>query len=67
MENFQEYFQKCIKDPVKHQYISLREKCPYSKFSGPYSVQMREDTAQKNFEYGHFSRIVYDRAFCKNC
>ena len=25
----------------------------------PYSVQMRENTDQKNFEYGHFSSSVY--------
>ena len=25
-------------------------------FSGPYSVRMWENTDQKNFEYGHFSR-----------
>ena len=25
-------------------------------FSGLYSVQMRENTIQKNSEYGHFSR-----------
>ena len=51
---------------------SLREKCPYSEFSGPYfsafglnteirsiasySVQIRENTDQKNSEYGHFLR-----------
>ena len=27
-------------------------------FSGPYSVQMRENKDQKNSEYGHFSRSV---------
>ena len=27
-------------------------------FSGPYSVQMWENTDQKNSEYGHFSRSV---------
>ena len=35
---------------------SLRENCPYSEFSGPYSVRMRENTDQKNSEFGHFSR-----------
>ena len=34
----------------------LREKCPYSEFSGSYSAQMRENTDQKNSEYIHFSR-----------
>ena len=34
---------------------TLREKCPYSEFFGPYSVQMRENTDQKNFEYEHFT------------
>ena len=29
-------------------------------FSGPYSVQMRENTDQKNSENGHFSRRVRD-------
>ena len=26
----------------------LREKCPYSEYSGPYSVRMRENTDQSN-------------------
>ena len=34
--------------------LLLREK----SFSGPYSVGMRENTDQKNSEYGHFSRSV---------
>ena len=47
---------------------TLREKCPYSEFfwsllfrirtehrDSPYSVQMRENTDQKNSEYEHFS------------
>ena len=54
--------------------MSLREKCLHSEFfwsifspnAGkygpeslcPYSVQMRENTDQKNSEYGHFSRSV---------
>ena len=38
--------------------FTLREKCPYSEFSGPYSVRMRENTDQKNSEYGHFSSSV---------
>ena len=29
-------------------------------FSGPYSIQMWENTDQKNYEYGHFSRNVSD-------
>ena len=24
----------------------------------PYSIQMRENTDQKNFDYGHFSRSI---------
>ena len=36
---------------------SLREKCPYSEFCGPYSVPMWKNTVQKNSEYGHISRI----------
>ena len=28
-------------------------------YSGPYSVQMRENTDQNNSEYGHFSRSGY--------
>ena len=24
----------------------------------PYSIQMRENTEQKNFDYGHFSRSI---------
>ena len=55
--------------------ITLREKCPYSRFFwsvfsclrteygemrsfSPYSVRIRENTDQKNSEYGHFSRSV---------
>ena len=29
-------------------------------FSGPYSVQMQENTSQKNSKYGHFSRSKND-------
>ena len=32
-------------------------------FSGPYSVQMCEKTDQKNPEYGHFSRSLYETAY----
>ena len=54
--------------------LLLREKFPYSeffwsvfvvylvrirRFSGRYSVQMLENTDQKNSEYGHFSRGVW--------
>ena len=35
---------------------TLRKKCPYSEFSGPYSVPMRENTDHKNYKYGNFSR-----------
>ena len=46
--------------------LTLREKCLYSEwvvfFSilriSPYSMQMRENTDQKNSEYGHFSHSV---------
>ena len=50
--------------------LALREKCPYSEFSGlyfltleiliisPYSVRMRENTDQKNSEFGHLLRYV---------
>ena len=40
---------------------SLREKCPYSEFFYPYfpTFQMRENTDQKNSEYGKFSRSDY--------
>ena len=30
-------------------------------FSDPYSVRMRENTGQKNSEYGHFSRSFSER------
>ena len=55
------------------QSVTLRKKCPYlellwSAFSGirteyreilsPYSVRMRENADQNNFEYGHFLRHV---------
>ena len=36
--------------------FSLLEKC---RFFSPYSVQMRENTEQKNSEYGNFSRSVF--------
>ena len=46
-----------------HSATALREKRLCSEFSGPhfpafglYSVRMRENTDQKNSEYGHFSR-----------
>ena len=42
---------------------SLRESCPYSEFSGPYSVRMRENTDQKNSEFGHFSHSVHFEFF----
>ena len=29
-------------------------------YSGPYSVQMQENTDQNNSEYGHFSRRAMD-------
>ena len=62
-------------------FVSLREKCWYSVFFWsvsriwteyreivcifPYSVEMRENTDQKNSEYGHFSSSVYfDLCFC---
>ena len=32
----------------------------------PYSVWIRENTDQKNFGYGHFSRIVYAYFFEKD-
>ena len=45
-------------------FFTLREKCPYSglfwsvfssiRSISPYSVRMRENTDQNNFEYGHF-------------
>ena len=52
--------------------FALHEKCPYSEFFwpvffriwteySPYSVRMRENTDQKNSEYGHFSRSVVFR------
>ena len=62
--------------------MPLREKCPYSEFFWsvfsafginteryhPYSVRMRENTDQKNSDYGHFSRSVQGaKTFgCKN-
>ena len=36
-------------------------------FSGPYSVQMREKTNQKNSEYGHFSRSGLSDIFLNRC
>ena len=31
----------------------------FRSFSSSYSVRMRENTDQKNSEYGHFSRSAY--------
>ena len=41
-------------------WISLHEKCLYymSVEISPYSVRMRENTDQRNFEYEHFSHSV---------
>ena len=47
---------------------SLREKCRYMEFFfpiSPYSVEIKENTDQKNSEYRHFSRSVYfGLSFC---
>ena len=42
----------------------LRESVRIRSFSGPYSVRMRENTDQKNSEYGHFLHSAQN--FCKN-
>ena len=42
---------------------SLREKCPYSGFSGPCFLAFWLNTDQNKFEYGHFSRSDW---FLKN-
>ena len=34
---------------------SLRKSVGIQSYSGPYSVRMRKNTDQNNFEYGHFS------------
>ena len=44
---------------IKTKQDPLREKCPYSEFSDPYSVQTWKDTDQENSKYGHFSRSAY--------
>ena len=54
--------------------MSLREKCPHSKFFwsvfshvrteyviSPYLVRMRKNADQKNYEYKHFSRSAYSQ------
>ena len=40
--------------------ISRQTKITYDirSYSGPYSVRLRENTDQNNYEYGHFSRRV---------
>ena len=42
----------------------MRKKCPNTEFFllhiFPYSVEMRENTDQKNFVFAHFSRSVND-------
>ena len=57
--------------------VSTAWKCPYSEFFwfvfsriwteilrfSPYSVRMRENTDQKNSEYGHFSHSVHFQFF----
>ena len=55
--------------------MSLREKCPHSKFFwsvfshvrteyviSPYLVRMRKNADQKNYEYKHFSRSAYNQS-----
>ena len=46
---------------VEKRYYSMREKCPHSQYFWPYSVRMRENTDQKNYKYGHFSRNDFFR------
>ena len=46
--------------------LTLREKCPYSKFSGPYFPTFGMNTQnkdQKNSEYEHFSRSLEVKRF----
>ena len=43
-------------DRDKKQIQPPHEKWPYSELFCPYSVWMRENTDQNNFEYGHFLR-----------
>ena len=38
-------------------YMTLREKCPNTGLSGPYSVLIQENTDQKKL-FEHFSRSV---------
>ena len=38
--------------------VTLRRSVRIRSYSGPYSVQMQENTDPNNSEYGHFSRIV---------
>ena len=35
----------------------------FPAFPGPYSVRMRENTDQKNFQYGHFTHSDYLNTF----
>ena len=62
---------KFVFSEVKQFTYPLSEKCPYWKlfwsvFFGirtEYLVRMRENTDQKNSEYGHFSRSNLPRKF----
>ena len=42
---------------MENSYVRVRS------FSGPYSVEMWENTDQKNSEYGHFSGIACSNDF----
>ena len=64
-DNIKLDFFKCRKYIDYH--FALREEYPYSEFfwsvfsciwTVPYSVRMRENTDQKNSEYGNFSHRV---------
>ena len=39
--------------------VSLRKKCTDKQSKSPYSVQIRENTDQKNPEFGHFSSCEF--------
>ena len=52
------YFEKLLQLAASELLIEWFSEVLFGVFSAPYTVRMRENTDQKNSEYGHFSRSV---------
>ena len=50
------YFEKLLQPAASELLIEWFSEVLFGVFSAPYTVRMRENTDQKNSEYGHFSR-----------